>query len=106
MKVNKKKLGFVIKKVRSDLKITQKTLAEKAGFTENYLSLLENGKRGIGLDRLNIVAEIFGIPAELLLVLASDATNKANKDADRLLHQIQKLSHQAIALHISLQHSA
>ncbi len=105
MKIDKKKLGSTIKKIRSDLKITQKELATKVGFTENYLSLLENGKRGIGFDKLNDVAKVFSVPAQLLVVLASDASNKTDKDADRLLQQIQNLSRQAITLHISLGHS-
>ena len=105
MKIDKVKLGSAIKKIRSDLKITQKELAEKTGLTENYLSLLENGKRGIGFDKLNEIAGVFRIPAHLLVVLASDAPKKAEKDAKRLLQLIQKLSRQVIDHRISLGHS-
>jgi transcriptional regulator with XRE-family HTH domain len=105
MKINKSKIGFVIKKIRSDLKITQKELAKRTCLTINYLSLLENGKRGIGFDKLNDLAEVFGVPAHLLVVLAADVTGKADEDAGRLLRQIQKLSRQAISLHTSLQRS-
>ncbi len=101
MRIDKSKLGCAIKKIRGDLKITQKELAEKSGLTINYLSLLENGKRGIGLERLSDLAEIFGIPTSLILVLASDAPDKKNKDANRLLNQIQIITQQAIALYIS-----
>jgi transcriptional regulator with XRE-family HTH domain len=105
MKINKSKIGFVIKKIRSDLKITQKELAKRTRLTINYLSLLENGKRGIGFDKLNKLAEVFGVPAQLLVVLAADVSGKTDKNADRLLRQIQKLSRQAISLHISFHRS-
>lgn len=101
MRVNKSKIACVIKEIRSGLNITQRELAEKSGLTINYLSLLENGKRGIGLERLNDVAKALGVPAELVILLASDVRDKKNKDADRLLRQLQRITHQAIGLYIS-----
>lgn len=101
MRIDRTKLGRTIKAIRSDLKITQKELAEKSGLTINYISLLENGKRGIGFGRLNDLAEIFGIPAELLIILASNGHHTKNKEAKRLLQQIQLITRQAIDLYVS-----
>jgi len=101
MKINKTKLGSTIKEVRKNLRITQKELAEKTGLSINYLSLLENGKRGIGMDHLNDLAEVFGIPACLFIILASDAPDKTNKDSNHLFKQIQILTQQAINLYVS-----
>ena len=101
MNIDKLKLGHAIKEIRTGLKITQKHLSKKSGLTINYLSLLENGKRGIGMDHLNKLADIFGIPTLLIIALASDYPDKKNKDANRLLNQIQIITQQAIALYLS-----
>ena len=100
MRINKCKLGEVIKQTRCGLKMTQRELAERTNLTINYLSKLENGKRGIGLDKLNEMAEVFGVPAQLLVVLATDPSGKPDEPANRLLHQIQVLARQAIDLHV------
>lgn len=99
MKYNKSKLGRVIKEIRLAQKMTQKELAERVGLTVNYLSLLENGKRGIGMDGLSDLSGVFGIPPELLVMLAADGYDKTDEDASRLLEQIQRLTRQAIALY-------
>ncbi len=105
MKINKSKLGGAIKKIRRALDITQDELSKRTGLTITYLSLLENGKRGIGMDHLNDIAHVFGVPACLLVVLAADVRDRPNEDADQLLKQIQIMSEKAIALYALCQKS-
>lgn len=101
MEVNTKKIGPVIKTIRCDLKIQQKELAKRAGFSVNYLSLVENSKRGIGMKRLNKLANILGIPPLLFFILAVDPPNKKDSDGTRILHQIQDMAEKAVDIYVS-----
>lgn len=82
--------------------MTQQKLADQTGLKINYLSKLENGKRGIGFDTLNKLAKVFGVPPELIVVLAAEKSPNKGKGENRLQLQIQKLARQAIDLHISI----
>jgi len=101
MKIDKSELGRAIKHVRIASGMTQRELSEKSGLSINYLSLLENGRRGIGLDKLNDLAEIWGIPAWLFAVLGAEVRGKTHDDATRLLEQIKLIAGQAVRLYIS-----
>jgi transcriptional regulator with XRE-family HTH domain len=101
MEINKYKIGPVIKEIRTARKITQKELHYKSGLSINYLSLLENGKRGIGFDKLNKLAIILGIPAHLFVILATEIPTKKCGLKSRFLKNIQELSRLAITLYSS-----
>lgn len=102
MRIDKSKLGKAIGEIRTRLGMTQRDLAERSGLTVNYLSLLENGKRGIGLDRLNILANVFGIPALLIMSLAADFDSKLDSPAARVFKQLQTTTRHAIDLYVAL----
>lgn len=82
--------------------MTQQELEDQTDLKINYLSKLENGQRGIGFDSLNKIANVFGVPPELIVILAAEKPTNKGKGEDRLQWQIQKLARQAIDLHISI----
>ena len=99
MSIDEAALGPAIRDIRSRFGLTQRDLSERTGLTINYISLLENGHRGISIPNLNIIAEVLGVPAVLLTALATRSAPGSGKEAARLLSQIQSLTRQAIALY-------
>ncbi|TKG93817.1 transcriptional regulator [Puteibacter caeruleilacunae] len=49
-----------IKERRKQLKFTQQDLAERAGVGLRFIRDLEQGKRTLRLDKVNLVLELFG----------------------------------------------
>jgi transcriptional regulator with XRE-family HTH domain len=99
MKISKSKLGAAIRQIRTDLGMTQQKVAERTGLTVNYLSLLESGRRDIGLESLNGLASVFSVHAGLLTMAASEAPRSEDKDASLLIKKIQELAYEALRLH-------
>ena len=60
------KLGRNIFKLRKLKSLTQEQLAEKAGFTRNYLARVETGRKNISLQLLFKIAEILDVPEKEL----------------------------------------
>ena len=55
--------------VRTRRKLSQQTVAEKAGLSVSYISMLERGVRVPPLETLEVVAKALGVrPLELLQV--------------------------------------
>ena len=65
-------IGNTIKRLRERRGISQRELAEAAGVTSNFLSLVENGHRKLSPTMLDAVAEGLGVPVEILLWDAVD----------------------------------
>lgn len=57
-----------IKKLRLEKGYSQAKLAELIGLSEDYISLIENGKRTPSLKRLIIIADVLEIDAYKLLM--------------------------------------
>jgi len=76
MKIDIKKVGKIIGSIRRIRGITQKQIARETGLTINYLSLLENGKRGIALGSLDKICEIINIPPAAIFILATRRNKK------------------------------
>ncbi len=57
-----------IKKLRLEKGYSQAKFAELTGLSEDYISLIENGKRTPSLKRLIIIAEVLEIDAYKLLM--------------------------------------
>lgn len=51
-------MGQVVAARRLERRLTQKQLAEKAGITINFLSLIETGRRGASMEVLERLAKI------------------------------------------------
>ena len=58
---------------RTRRKLSQQTVAEKAGLSVSYISMLERGVRVPPLETLEVVAKALGVPP-LDLLQAGDAT--------------------------------
>jgi len=66
-KVNLSKIGSSIRKIREIKGLKQETVAQKLGLTTNGYGKIERGESQINLDRLNQIAEVFGInPNDIL----------------------------------------
>lgn len=57
-----------IKKLRLEKGYSQAKFAELTGLSEDYISLIENGKRTPSLKRLIIIADVLEIDAYKLLM--------------------------------------
>ena len=83
-------LGRAISLCRKQRRLTQETLATKAGLSKSYLSLLEqNKRRDPTLSTIQKLAEAIGVPTGILFYLAADETEMAGIDAElsrRLAH--------------------
>ena len=60
-------VGKRIREVREGLQISQLKLAEMAGLSVSYISMVENGKRQAGLDSLVRMANGMGVTVDELL---------------------------------------
>jgi transcriptional regulator with XRE-family HTH domain len=66
-KINLSKIGSSIRKIREIKGLKQETVALKLGLTTNGYGKIERGESQINLDRLNQIAEVFGInPNDIL----------------------------------------
>jgi len=102
MRINQTQLGAIIARLRKRLGLTQEQMGSKLGLSTNYINKLENGKRGIGINTLNAVANALGVPAELLAVLASEPTGEPRSVREQLRSEIQSLTNAAIDFYVDL----
>lgn len=67
--------GRAIRLVRSARRMSQAELAEHIECASSFVSLLENNQRDPSLQTLEAIADAFGIPTYLLLLLASEPSD-------------------------------
>ena len=60
-------IGERIRQRRDELEWTQDQLAQKAGISKSFLSDLENGKRSVGADTLQAIAQVLGLSLDFLM---------------------------------------
>jgi transcriptional regulator with XRE-family HTH domain len=65
-------LGSAIKFCRLQLGLTQPQLAERAGVSASYLSILERGKRDPSFSTIEKIARALALPLSLLIFIATD----------------------------------
>lgn len=98
MAIEKQSLGAAIKRVRLARGLTQVQLAEAAGLSKggNSIALIEQGKRFVSVDTLDLLAEALDVPVACLAILGSRkiGTNKAATD---FMHSLQKVISAVIA---------
>jgi transcriptional regulator with XRE-family HTH domain len=63
-------LGSTVRRYGERKNITQEQLSRETGLTINYLSLFENGHRGISIENSNLIARVLNVRASRLYVLA------------------------------------
>lgn len=71
--------------------LRQRELAERVKVSENYLSLVENGKREPSLKFLQKVAEEFGIPTSVLVWDELNADEISDPDLKQIAEKINDL---------------
>jgi transcriptional regulator with XRE-family HTH domain len=63
----KKLLAANLRKLRTDIGLSQEELAERAGLHRTYVSSIERGERNVSVVNICLLADALGIePSELL----------------------------------------
>jgi transcriptional regulator with XRE-family HTH domain len=57
----RKLVGLNLSRLRRERELKQEPLAEVAGFTQSYLSQIENGRVNLTIVRLSDLAKCFGV---------------------------------------------
>ena len=65
-------IGQAIQLARSKRKLSQATLAKRAGISVSYLSLLERGRRDPPLSTIQRIAAALVMPVEILFFLGAE----------------------------------
>lgn len=81
------RLGSTIRQIRTKRGMTQSEVAKRAGVSASYWALIEQGKRVPNLDVVEAMGRALGVPASILVFLASDKTEMEQLDrgiAERL----------------------
>ncbi len=74
------KIGTIIKKIRSEKKISQGDLAKACDISQTYLSQIENDLKKPSFAKLNTIAEQLKIPLSVLFYLSIEESDvPANK---------------------------
>lgn len=84
------RLGTTIKKLRLDLGMSQKVLADEADLTPSFVSLIENNHRAPSLVVIGRLAAALGVPDEVLIWDAVELPGNLS-ERDRRLCEMAKL---------------
>ena len=74
----RKLVGDNVRRVRLDRGLSQEQLAEKSGFTQQYVSGLESGLRNPTIITLHEIAQALGV-SHMTLVTPADAKRAKRK---------------------------
>lgn len=93
------KIGNTIRFLRTEAGLKQNDFADRIGVSQNYLSLIENGKREPSISFIKKVSETFDIPYEFFLINQmeikadgfSETENKLIKDIKMAFLELQTL---------------
>lgn len=77
MKLDNKRLGEKIRAVRRKRGLTQNTLAEAISCSVQFLSNIENGKKGVSLDTFLSIANALHVSTDALLMDSLENINIA-----------------------------
>jgi len=84
-------IGKSIKFVRIAADLKQGDMADKLGVSQNYLSLIENGKKEPSLSFLRKVSEIFDVPLSFLILEGSEDFESQQPDVDDIYKKLHSL---------------
>lgn len=92
MAIDKAILGRAVKQVRQARGLTQVELAAAAGLAKGgkSIALIEQGKRFVSVDTLNLLANALDIPSACLAILGSRTIGK-NKPATEFMEGLRHL---------------
>lgn len=98
------KLGSAVRQLRQWRGLTQLELARKLGVTSNYVSLLENGKRGLSIPRLNRLAKVLDVPAIIITFLGTEVNVPDDHPLAKVTFSLQRLMRTTFAF-LTAQHA-
>jgi transcriptional regulator with XRE-family HTH domain len=73
----RRKVGANLRRLRSDLGLSQSQVAELADLNRSYLSMVENGRRNISLDNLVALALALQVEPVVLLTMVDSQVASA-----------------------------
>ncbi|WP_035076159.1 helix-turn-helix transcriptional regulator [Maridesulfovibrio zosterae] len=65
-------LGRLVKTIRVSQDLSQGQMAQCLNISQNYLSLIESGKKTMSLKLVETLADLIGVSKELLFIVASE----------------------------------
>lgn len=75
-------IGRALKICRSARKLSLDELAERAGLSQSYLSMIESGKREPTLASIEKVSKALGVPTPILFFLAAEKSELVGLDTE------------------------
>ena len=76
------KIGHSLKLCRSAKKLSLESLAERAGLSQSYISMIESGKREPTISSIEKLAKALGVPTPIILFLAAEKDELTGLDAE------------------------
>ena len=89
MDIDPEKLGEALRELRELRGLTQQEVADRLGKTVNYISLLENGHRGISIGLLNELCKLLRVPPAFATFLATKPSGRGEQR--KIMTDIQTL---------------
>jgi len=81
-------MGKTIQILRQARGVAMTDLAQRAGVSVAYLSLIESGKREPSLDVAKRISSALNVPNDLLLLLGSSSSSTLRSDDERVTRMI------------------
>ncbi|MEW6686881.1 MAG: helix-turn-helix transcriptional regulator [Candidatus Edwardsbacteria bacterium] len=97
-------IGKQIRTIRKEAKKTQADLAEATGLSDNYIALLERGKRSASIETLEKIAKALDVPLGELFIHRKErkAEVSRKKLTERLLEIFKKETPEKISLLVEI----
>jgi len=71
-----------LKRIRSEKRMTQEQVAEKADLHVNYISSVERGQRNLSISNIGRIAHALGVSMPLLLTEGASSLDSVSPAAD------------------------
>jgi transcriptional regulator with XRE-family HTH domain len=88
------RIGYIIREMRYRRNLPQKQLADMCAVSVGHISKVENGRSSRSFDTLNNLSAALGVPASMLLVMASNPGDDST--TSQLMEQVQELLHASV----------
>lgn len=69
--IDAKLMGRAIRRLRRKGNLTQKELADACCISVQFVSMVENGVRGVSTPTLNRIAEALGVPSSIIVFMGT-----------------------------------
>lgn len=95
----RKILGENIRRLRNSHEWTQVYLADCLEITTSFLNMIESGKRGMSLDLIEKISDLFGVPVASLFIDVMESSSGKNYLRNAELNSLEtKLTRQITKL--------